>query len=65
MNHASNALSSGSVKDWLAAMEANGSRDFLNPYRFPVDIEQLADDFLSAFGFAAYMTAKHPHLRLA
>ena len=46
-------------------METDGGRNLLNPYRFAVDVEDLADQFLAAFGLPTHMTAKHGYLRLA
>jgi hypothetical protein len=65
MNHATNSLSCVTAEHWFAAMEANRRRNLLNLYGLAIDIEDLADQFLTALGLPAYMTAKHSYLRLA
>ena len=50
---------------WFAAMEADRRRNLLNPHGLALDIKDLANQFLTALGLSAHMTAKHSYLRLA
>jgi hypothetical protein len=65
MNHAPNSLGCIAAEHWFAAMDADRRGNLLNLYGFALDIEDLADQFLTALGLSAHMTAKHSYLRLA
>jgi hypothetical protein len=43
MNHAPNSLGGVTGKYWLAAMEADGGGNLLNPHRLTLDIKNFAD----------------------
>ena len=65
VHHASNSFRGVSAEYRFAAVKADGCRNLFNSYGLPVDIKHLVDQFLTALGFAAYMTVKHGYLRLA
>ena len=65
MNHGPNSLSCAAAGHWFAAMEADRRGNLLNLYGLVLDIEDLADQFLTALGLPSHMTAKHSYLRLA
>ena len=65
VHHAPNLFCGVAAEQRFAAVETDGGRNLLNPYRFAVDVEDLADQFLAAFGLPTHMTAKYGYLRLA
>lgn len=65
MNHAPNSLGCVAAEHWFAAMEADRRRNLLNLYGLALDIKDLREEFLTALGLPAHMTAKHSYLRLA
>lgn len=65
VHHASNSFRGVSAEYRFAAVKADGCRNLFNSYGLPVDIKHLVYQFLTALGFAAYMTVKHGYLRLA
>lgn len=48
----------------FAAPGAYGGRNTINQDIFPIDLEDLFNEFISAFLGMAYWTAKHGHLRV-
>ncbi len=64
VHHASNSLCGVSAEYRFAAVKTDGGRDLLNPDRFAVNVKDFAYQFLTAFSFPTYMTAKHSYLRL-
>jgi len=65
MHHAPNSLGCFTAEDWFSTVEANHRGNLLHLHGFALDIEDLADQLLTALCFPAHMTPKHSYLRLA
>lgn len=65
VHHAPNSLGRVAAEYRLTAVEADRRGNLFNSHGLAVDIEDLADEFLTALSFSAHMTVKHGYLRLA
>jgi hypothetical protein len=64
MYDAPNSLGRVVAEHRFTTVEAHRRRNLFNSHGLAVDIEDFADEFLTALSFPAHMTAKQGYLRL-
>ena len=64
MHEQSNFFRSFSAEGFFAAPHAYGGWNTIDQDIFPVDLEDLFNEFFAAFLAMAYLTGKHSHLRV-